>query len=370
MSAPNFSKTETTQNSLRALFENNGFRRTTPGKFEEYSLYMDNRNFLDTENAITFMNMDGRLMSLKADVTLSIVKNISKKELPSFEKLYYMDEVYRASKETHDYKVLSQIGVEIIGSNEPMSNLEAISLALQSLKQIDEQFVLDISHLGIVTGLFENICIAHSAKSDILSAIHTKSTHEVRQILNEAQVAQQDSEKILELAEMHGPFHKILPRLEKLCVNDKMISAYRELSQLSEVIDINEAHSKVFIDFSVVSDLDYYNGLLFLGYVNAVPKAILSGGRYDNLLKKMGKKSCAIGFGISLSELGSYRKTVPEYDFDMLLLYSQSCDKTKLLLEQKKLIDQGKSVRLEPDTSSAYGFSYRDILHFSGDKFI
>ncbi len=75
MQKPNLTADEAVAWGLRGLFESRGFRRTTPGKFEDYNLYMENRNFLNCEHVVTFMDMDGRLMALKPDVTLSVVKH-------------------------------------------------------------------------------------------------------------------------------------------------------------------------------------------------------------------------------------------------------------------------------------------------------
>ena len=60
---------------LRLLYEQEGFRKYHMGRFEEYGLYQENRRFLSSEQVITFTDLDGRLLALKPDVTLSIAKN-------------------------------------------------------------------------------------------------------------------------------------------------------------------------------------------------------------------------------------------------------------------------------------------------------
>ena len=58
--------------ALRSLYETAGCRKYHMGRFEEYSLYQENRSFLSSEQVITFTDLDGRLLALKPDVTLSI----------------------------------------------------------------------------------------------------------------------------------------------------------------------------------------------------------------------------------------------------------------------------------------------------------
>ena len=60
---------------LRLLYEQAGFRQYHMGRFEEYGLYRENSRFLSSEQVITFTDLDGRLLALKPDVTLSIAKN-------------------------------------------------------------------------------------------------------------------------------------------------------------------------------------------------------------------------------------------------------------------------------------------------------
>ena len=60
---------------LRQLYEGAGFRHYHMSRFEEYGLYQQNRRFLSDEQVLSFTDLDGRLMALKPDVTLSLAKN-------------------------------------------------------------------------------------------------------------------------------------------------------------------------------------------------------------------------------------------------------------------------------------------------------
>ena len=60
---------------LRALYEAAGCRKYHMGQFEEYALYQENQSFLPSRQVITFTDLDGRLLALKPDVTLSIAKS-------------------------------------------------------------------------------------------------------------------------------------------------------------------------------------------------------------------------------------------------------------------------------------------------------
>jgi ATP phosphoribosyltransferase regulatory subunit len=340
-------KDELVTASLRALFEARGFTQARVNRFEEYELYADNRNFLRADSVVTFTDLDGRLMALKPDVTLSIVKNVSDKQLRHFEKLFYVDEVCRGSRDSREYKMRRQVGVELIGPTDPFVNLEILDLALECLSTISEEYVLDVSHQGFVSGLLDAAELPFSVRERLLTAFHTKSPHHVGNILDEAGVNGEVKKRFLALTALSGSIADTLPRAKELVASPGMEEAYRELADLAAMLRQSDMADRVNLDFSVVNDLDYYNGLSFLGYVKGVPDVVLTGGRYDNLMRKMGKKSGAIGFAVSLSGLNTSFKSGKTHDFDVLLTYDPGCDCAALLAAAKKLVAEGKSVRLE-----------------------
>lgn len=347
MTNPSLLGSEELEGRLRPLYESRGFRRTVPATFEEYSLYTENRNFLDCDHVITFMDMDGNLQALKSDVTLSIVKHIPREELAVQEKVYYLDQVYRSNQESRCYQVVSQIGVELIGREDPFSNLEAVDLALDSLELISPDYLLGLSHLGIVGGLLESLGLTQEARQQVLAVIHAKSPHSLAQVLDQVGLTGEDRGAVLALSELHGPLAQVLPKLKPLCRRPQMEAAWGELEQLSQVL-ADRGANRCFFDCSVVGDLDYYNGLLFQGYIQGVPRAILTGGRYDRLLRRMGGENTAIGFGINLSAYALYQRREPGPDLDRVLYYQAGCDFPRLLAAQKELAREGARVRLEP----------------------
>lgn len=368
----NFKQDERIALKLRRLFESRGFKRVNLGKFEEYDLYIENRNFLQSDQMITFMDMNGKLMALKPDVTLSVVKNIPAKPLPTFQKLYYVDEIYRMSPENREFRALNQIGVELVGDIDLFANIEVVDLALTSLAVMGERYILDLSHLGFVRGLLGELELSHGKEQRILSAIHAKSGHDVRAILEQAEVEGEAQDCVLALSQLHGPLPEVLPRARALIRNDGMQEAYDELSTVAEALGHNGFSGHLNLDFSVVNDLGYYNGLMFHGYVQGLPQGVLNGGRYDNLMHKMGKKSGAIGFGVSLDQFNTYFRSGRHYDFDLLIAYDEDSDWKALLAKVKELTAAGKTVRLEragTDLSQA-DFVCESHCRFSGNKLI
>lgn len=122
--------------ALRALYEAAGCRKYHMGRFEEYGLYQENRSFLSAEQVITFTDLDGRLLALKPDVTLSIAKSAQPQKGETL-KYYYSENVYRPSAESHTFKEIAQMGLEYIGAVDGPETEQVIELAAQSLAAIE-----------------------------------------------------------------------------------------------------------------------------------------------------------------------------------------------------------------------------------------
>ena len=106
-------------------------------KFEEYDLYARNKDFLISDSVITFTDGSGKLMALKPDVTLSIVKNT--KDAPSSRhKVYYNENVYRADKGSNSFREIMQVGLECLGDIDDYCISEVIMLAAMSLEVISQ----------------------------------------------------------------------------------------------------------------------------------------------------------------------------------------------------------------------------------------
>ena len=142
--------------SLRQLYSGWGYKHFKMSKFEEYDLYAKNKDFLISDSVITFTDTSGKLMALKPDVTLSIIKN-RKDNCDTISKVYYDENVYRVSKGTRTFKELMQVGLECIGKIGDYNIAEVLTLAVKSLKTISDDCVLDVSHLGILMDAVDSL---------------------------------------------------------------------------------------------------------------------------------------------------------------------------------------------------------------------
>ncbi len=335
-------KEEKVTHSLRNLFFKYGYRRYEMSNFESYDMYVNHKGFLNNSNIITFTDTQGKLKALKPDVTMSIVKNT--KETDKVNKLYYIESVFRAMPHGEGIKEIKQMGIEFIGCNDIYCEAEVIELATQSLCAISENYILDVSHMGFVTGLLNTIKTTQDIKNSMREAIRTKSAHELIEQAQKAKCNETQINMLTELVSLSGGFTNILKRAKKLACNEEMLTAINVLTDIYNTLKQTCDTDKLRLDFSITSDVDYYNGIMLHGYIKNVPSAVLVGGRYDNLMRNFNKPQCALGFAVHLGELGRAFPTSAKYDVDTLVLYDDAADAEFVMQEVKKMRKQQNSV--------------------------
>lgn len=346
------SKEDSLTYELSMLYKQWGYKEYRMAKFEEYSFYSDNRDFLSSKGILAFNNSDGRLMALKPDITLSIVKNAKLSD--ALTKLYYNESVFRMSESTMDYKEIKQTGVEVLGNIDEYLIAEVLSLAAKSLRKIDKDFVLSVSHMAFIPSLLSELDISENIKKDIVRCVKGKNIHDLRSICEKSGVPDNKTELLSKLAGINGKINAVIPELCALACNDEMKIACAELEFIAASLKKSPLADRLYIDLSVLNNTEYYNGIIFQGYVEKAPSAVLSGGRYDKLAGKLRENTQAIGFAVYLDNLNLYYKKKREFDSDILILFDSSETSNTLLSLVEGFVDKGFSVRVEHSVPDGY----------------
>ena len=334
-------KSEAIVSALGELYASYGYAQYRMRKFEEYDLYVRNKSFLTSDHMITFTDREGRLMALKPDVTLSIVKNTRERE--GKEKVYYHESVYREEKGSNSFNEITQVGLECIGAVDGYSVVEVLSLAKKSLSLISKDYVLDVSHLGILSDLLSDAGLSSEKEASLLSCIGEKNAHGILALCRENGVSAEKTEALCRLATLYGEAGEVLPVLRDMPLGDAGRAALDSLSRVLGALE-QTGEGRVRVDFSVVNDMNYYSGIVFRGFVAGVPSGVLSGGEYDYLLRKMGKRGGAVGFAVYPDLLDGNEDARPAYDLDALLLYDEKTDLSALRAAADALVAEGKRV--------------------------
>lgn len=331
---------------LRGLYEQFGYKKYKMSKFEEYSLYVENKDFLGTDKVITFTDLDGRLLALKPDVTLSIIKNTNATEQES-EKLYYQENVYRENRESHTFTEINQMGLEYLGNVDNYTITEVIALAAESLKTISENYILELAHMSFVVELLESLQVSRNTQIEFLKQIRIKSADGIRLAAEKADLSTLQIESLCKLPSLYGDVMTTIEEAKKICLNGAMERALGEIAEIYKALEAMGYADRIQLDLSIVNDIDYYNGIIFKGYVQELGKSVLAGGQYDQAMEYLGKKASAIGFAVYLNEINRIMGGRREYDVDAVVIYNEKENAADVVNAVKSLQEQDMTVRAE-----------------------
>lgn len=330
--------------NLRTLYHSYGYSQYKMSKFEEYDLYVRNKDFLVSDSIITFTDTStGKLLALKPDVTLSIINNF-KYEAGQVQKLYYNENVYRTSKSTHTYKEIMQTGLECVGDIGLYDICEVIILAAKSLELIDNRYILQISHIGLLAAVLKDCCIKEEHQAEILSLINSKNNDGIALFCEKYGYGDNIGRILKVFTENFYSADEAFCALESIADGKNAQNELMEFRSILNILGSQGMTGKFTVDFSASTDMNYYDGVVFKGYINGIPTGICSGGQYNKLMKKMGRDGGAIGFAVYLDALERFNQSPKLFDVDTVLIESNDINAT--VCAAQKLLAEGVSVRV------------------------
>lgn len=251
------------------------------------------------------LDKDGHTLVLRPDMTSPIARvaasRLLDEELPL--RLAYSGNVYRAQqREGGRPAEFEQIGVEYINDDSVSSDGEAIALLVSSLKKAGlTNFQVSVGHIGFAQELFMQILGTNGRTNALRKFLYDKNFVGYREQVNSYSLSSIDKQRLLELLELRGG-EEVIGKALDIIEDGQGKQALLQLKELWEVINDYDVSDYVKFDFTIVSHMSYYSGILFEVYADNVGFPIGNGGRYG-LIEKFGKNASATGFAIRLDKL-------------------------------------------------------------------
>lgn len=338
--------------ALRSLYASAGYSCYRTVGFEEYDLFSQYRDFLTSGQMITFTGAGGRLLALKPDITMSIIRDAAQEKGRS-DKFYYSESVYRVPAGGDEFKEILQIGLECIGDLCGYDRAEVVSLACKTLGMTGREYKLDISHTGLVSGLFELFGIPAEVRGDFADALKDKNAPMITLLCEKNEISSDKAKKLIEFSRFSLPIRDAVRELRALGFGDnaKSAEALDMLELIANTLTESEA-SCVSLDFSVIHGMNYYDGTVFAGYIDGVAEAVLKGGEYGKLIEKMGHEGSGLGFALYTDLLERLDDGEINFAADVMLV---CCDASPeaIAAEVKKIRESGKTVLVQKGRAGA-----------------
>lgn len=291
------------EGKLRNLFRISGFDEIETPVFEYSSIFMGEIGNVRQENMLRFFDTDGRTLALRPDFTMPVARVVSARKA-DFEKPVRVFYVGSAFGFEHTLglrqRQFTQAGAELLGGGCTRADSEIILLAAQCIETLGiSNYVLDIGHIGIFTGLAKEAGISQEQAEELRHCIDGKILPELQTTIKNMGISEEHAEAFSKLGEMYGG-PEVLDEAEKVFTNEACQKAIGEMKKMLRTLRNTEVYDKLTIDLGLLPDINYYTGTVFRGMVDGISYQLLSGGRYDNVMEQFGRPMPATGFAMGV----------------------------------------------------------------------
>ncbi|HWP51597.1 MAG TPA: ATP phosphoribosyltransferase regulatory subunit [Clostridia bacterium] len=291
--------------ALRALFESRGFGEVSTPVLEYYDVFDTARAYFPQESIYKLVDHTGRILILRPDCTIPIARLIAsrlKNEAGPL-RIYYNENIYRhADGNTAISGEIAQMGVEYVGGRLPICDVEIVELACRSLRSVcGADYQLELCHIGYFNALVDSLNTDATTREQIRELVEHKNFPALDRLLE--RFAGFPAQKALKKLPALFGCATVLDEARSLFSSEAADRALDYLAYIYKSLSVLGLDSHLTIDLGLVNQADYYTGIIFRGYTAGAAEPVLSGGRYDGLIKEFGDDRPATGFGINLDLL-------------------------------------------------------------------
>lgn len=321
------------QGLLTNLFSTKAYNEISTPEVEYYDLFVQSGNPIPQESMLKVVDRSGKIMVMRPDCTTPIARVASTKMsgMPFPQRLYYNQTVFRSGVAHRGGSAeIAQCGIELLGAEGAQADLEAITLAIESLRTVSPKgFHIELGHAGIFKRLADSLQLSQEVSEEIRHLIEGKQFAHMAQLL-EPYRGQSGFEVLSRLSYLFG-------NIEVLNEAETLMGSTPELSYLRTLYNglVEAGYGEdIRFDLGLVHQIEYYTGVVFRGYIQGAGAPVLSGGRYDNLLATFGRPAPAIGFAVDVDGVVQSLET-PEVTTGLRIALTKGRlqDKTITLLE-------------------------------------
>jgi len=247
----------------------------------------------------------GRQMGFRADITPQVARidaHTLRREGPS--RLCYAGSVLHAQpRALSSSRSPIQLGAELYGDASPASDVEVISLMLDTLALARVPDVhMDLGHVGIYRGLARAAGLSGEAEQQLFDALQRKAIDEVDALTESLQPHL--ASMLRALVELCGG-REVLDLAQACLVEapDEVHAALDQLVAIADQLELRYPELPLYFDLGELRGYHYHTGVVFAAFVPGVGQSIAQGGRYDDVGGNFGRARPATGFSTDLKTL-------------------------------------------------------------------
>ena len=266
------------ENRLNGLFTARGYSEIITPTLEFYDVFNRDAQPFPQEHMYKLTDAKGRLMVLRPDNTVPIARVCATRlrgaGLPL--RLCYQQNIHviSPSLKGRDDEI-SQAGIELIGSDSRMADLEVVAAAVDALQACGEEYTLELGNAAFFRTLMQQLNASDEIKDTIRDCIEAKNYPALNDLLDA--LPESDSVRTLRMLPRLFGGEEVFEKAAALCSGEAFNAILRELRSLWEAVVQFAGADRVKVDLGMMHRTDYYTGMILRGYLSGYGDEILSG---------------------------------------------------------------------------------------------
>lgn len=301
---------EELRRSLIDMYTSWGYDLVMPPLVEYLeSLLSGTGHDLDLQTFKITDQLTGRMMGIRADMTPQVARieaHHLKQNTPT--RLCYLGTVlHTRSQGFSASRSPLQIGAELYGHKGAQSDVEILSLMVETLKLTGmDTFYIDLGHVGIFRGLVNQAGLSTEQENQLFDVLQRKAKPELVALMAEWKLKKPIADMLTSLPDLNGG-EEVFDKAARIFAKaDKaVLAAIKNLQEIASQFKARVADIKLHYDLSELRGYNYHTGVIFAAYTPGQGQAIAQGGRYDDIGKDFGLARPATGFSADLKSLVS-----------------------------------------------------------------
>lgn len=350
----------TLEKRLRALLRLYGYEEIQTPTIEFFDIFNTERGTVKSTEMFKFTDRDGHTLVLRPDITPSIARAVAK---------YYGDEdvpmrfsyTGNTFKNNSSYqgrmREITQLGAELIGNDGVAADAEMIALAIELLKASGlKDFQVDIGHVSFFKSLVRQAGFDDETEEKLRVLIENKNYFGIEDLVDTMDIEDNLKQILSRLPQWFGSVD-IIDEARALTDNEEALEALNRLSEVYELLGTYGLQKYVTIDLGMLTEYNYYTGIIFKGYTYGTGDAVVNGGRYDSLIGQFGKDAASVGFAVVIDQLmmalSRQKIDIPLKAVTTMILYPENMIKEAIALStQMHALKQCTSMVCREDDKS------------------
>ena len=301
-----YERKELVEDSMKETMKNYGFHAIATPTFEYFDIFTKERGTIPSRDMYKFVDRDGETLVLRPDMTPQAARCVAKyfkHETMPIRLSYHGSVFVNHSGYQGKLKESTQLGAELYNDATPEADAEMAALMIDCLKASGlNKFQVVAGQADFFRALAEEAGFDEEETESLRNLIEMKNLFGVEQLLQEKKISEELKEVFTKLSAHFGSIETI-GAMKQLTTNERARAALSRLEQFYEALCLYGKEEYVSFDLGMLSQLDYYTGILFRAYTHGTGEVIAAGGRYDSLVGQFGKQSPAIGIAIYADQL-------------------------------------------------------------------